>query len=90
MAVSEADLAVIDAVMVAGKPVAGVWSELRERLPHLFWTRCEASDVVEEPFRVYQAADLHLVDGGSGHCIQLTPDPAFATGLVLALRGDRS
>lgn len=62
-----------------------VLADLRRQFPHLSWTRCDASDVAEAPFRTYAGFDLHLLDGAD-HCVQLTEDPARATGLVIAQR----
>ncbi|MBB6254463.1 hypothetical protein [Nitrospirillum iridis] len=85
MVVSTEDLGLIDGLLA--RPVAdeGVFADLRVLLPHLSWTRCDASDVVEAPFRSYPSFDLHLLDGRD-HCVHLTPDPACATGVVLARR----
>ncbi|MDE1147279.1 MAG: hypothetical protein PW843_11775 [Azospirillaceae bacterium] len=84
MVVSAEDLGVIDGVMAA--PAAeGAFAILRQQLPHLAWTRCDATDVAEEPFRRYPAFDVHLLDGG-GHCVRLTAEPANATGVLLARR----
>ena len=88
MAVSNDDLAVIDAVLSGDKALSGAWLELRERLPHLSWSRCDAADVLEDPFRRYPGADLHLMDR-SAHCIRLTMDLGAATGVVLAQRSER-
>ena len=74
---------VIDRILSA-RPVDGpMLADLRRQFPHLSWTRCDASDVSEAPFRVYAGFDLHLLDGAD-HCVQLTEDPARATGLVIA------
>jgi hypothetical protein len=48
-------------------------------------TRCDASDVAETPFRAYPGFDVHLLDAAD-HCVQITTDPARATGIVLAKR----
>lgn len=62
---------------------AGI-AEARSRYPGLSFTCCEATDMAsEEPYQVYAAFDLYLVDG-SGHCWQLTGDPHTATGILLA------
>lgn len=58
---------------------------LRAALPRLTVTRCDAADLDQTPYRSYAGLDLHLVDG-SGHCWQITTDPAAATGIVLARR----
>ena len=75
----------IDEMLSAPEADAGVFAHLRSRFPHLSWTRCDASDVTEEPFRTYSRFDVHLVDR-SDHCVQITADPARATGIVLADR----
>jgi hypothetical protein len=84
MALSADELTQIDAMLVApGETHPFV--ELRRRFPHLSWTCCDASDVIETPFRVYEHFDIHLLDGAD-HCAQITSDPARATGVVLARR----
>ncbi|MEA1651202.1 hypothetical protein UAJ10_19515 [Nitrospirillum sp. BR 11164] len=86
MVVSTEDLGLIDGLLDMPAPADGVFADLRRHLPHLSWTRCDATDVAEEPFRRYPRFDLHLLDA-SDHCVRLTPDPAHATGVVLARRG---
>ena len=77
------DLEALDVLLaVAGGPDGAA---LRERFPRLSVTRCDAADLAESPYRSYPGFDLHLVNG-AGHCWQLTPDPAQATGIVLARR----
>ncbi len=83
MALDPNELMEIDQVLSAAG--ADVFAELRGRFPHLSWTRCDASDVTEEPFRSYSRFELHLVDR-TDHCVQITADPARATGIVLAKR----
>ncbi|GGF51911.1 hypothetical protein GCM10007301_09180 [Azorhizobium oxalatiphilum] len=86
MALAASELADIEALLNGAEAGgAGVIATLRGRFPHLSWTRCDASDVAETPFRTFAACDLHLLDGHD-HCVQLTNDPARATGLVLAMR----
>lgn len=85
MALAADELLVIDEVLSAPGADARVVAQLRSRFPHLSWTRCDASDVTEEPFRTYSRFDVHLVDR-SDHCVQITADPARATGIVLADR----
>ncbi len=56
---------------------------LRQQLPKLSLTRCDASDIdAETPFRAFPRFTLYLVDGAD-HCWKLTSDPARATGLVV-------
>ncbi|WP_211115144.1 hypothetical protein [Nitrospirillum amazonense] len=83
MALSVEDLGTLDAVLSAASEDA--FATLRRQLPHLAWTRCDASDVAEDPFRRYGGFDVHLLDG-SGHCVRLTAEPADATGVLLARR----
>jgi hypothetical protein len=84
MALSVDDLTEIDALLVA-PDAERPFSELRRRFPHLSWTCCDASDVTEAPFRVYERFEIHLLDSAD-HCSQITSDPARATGIVLARR----
>jgi hypothetical protein len=83
MAVSAEELAEIDRLLSNEAPVA--LSDLRSKFPHLSWTKCDASDVVEEPFRSYRFCDVHLLDAAD-HCVQVTSEPSRATGLILAYR----
>ena len=85
MALGADELNEIDKVLSASEAGASPLAELRSRFPHLTWMRCDASDVIEAPFRSYMRLDLHLIDG-SDHCVQITSDPARATGVVLAAR----
>ena len=85
MALSVDELSEIERVLAAPGTDAQVLVEVRRRFPHLSWTRCDASDVVEPPFRSHPRFDVHLLDGAD-HCAQLTADPARATGIVLAKR----
>jgi hypothetical protein len=41
--------------------------------------------VTETPFRSFSRFDIHLLDSAD-HCVQITVDPACATGIVLAAR----
>jgi hypothetical protein len=81
MAVSAEELAEIDRLLSNEATVA--LSDLRSRFPHLSWTRCDASDVIEPPFRSYRQCDVHLLDG-KDHCVQVTAQPECATGIILA------
>ena len=85
MAISEADLSVVEGALAAGAGSPAV-AALRQSLPHLSLTRCDASDVTEAPFRSFPDYELHLVDAAD-HCVTLTQDPARATGIVLARKG---
>jgi Family of unknown function (DUF6129) len=85
MALGVDDLTVIDELLSAAPAEGKTFSELRQRFPHLSWTRCDASDVVEVPFRTYGQFDLHLLDSAD-HCVRITTDPTQATGIILARR----
>ncbi len=85
MPLSVDDLTEIQGLLAASASDAGVVAELRRRFPSLSLTRCDASDVTETPFAVYDRFELHLVDTVD-HCATLTLDPSRATGLVLAQR----
>jgi hypothetical protein len=85
MALGPNELLEIDQVLSAPDADARVLAQLRGRFPHLSWTRCDASDVAESPFRSYSRFEVHLVDR-SDHCVQITADPERATGIVLATR----
>lgn len=84
MAVSEQDLNEINSMLSATED-AGVFAALRQRFPNLSWTRCDASDVTEEPFRTVSIYDIHLLDSAD-HCSHITNDPGRATGIILARR----
>ncbi|HTV33440.1 MAG TPA: hypothetical protein VME69_10135 [Methylocella sp.] len=85
MPISASDLAEIDAVLSSGETGAQPFAALRQKFPHLAWTRCDASDVTEAPFRVYPQYDIHLLDSHD-HCAHITTDPEHATGIILAKR----
>jgi hypothetical protein len=85
MALAPEELIEIDEVLSSPDAKAGVFAQLRGRFPHLSWTKCDASDVTESPFRSYPRFEIHLVDR-SDHCVQITTDPARASGIVLAER----
>lgn len=85
MALQADELTQIDQMLSAPDNAAGAVAELRRRFPHLSWTRCDASDVTEAPFRSYPGFDIHLLDTAD-HCAQITLDPARATGVIVAAR----
>ena len=58
---------------------------IQRLLPGFPLRQCDASDVLEEPFRSVGACDLHLLDTSS-HCIRVTDSPEEATGILLAAR----
>jgi hypothetical protein len=87
MALRADELTEIDKVLSGADAGADaqVLGELRRRFPHLSWTRCDAADVTETPFRTFSRYDVHLLDS-IDHCSHITADPARATGVVLAKR----
>lgn len=90
MALSDADLAQIEALLAASEVGAAAFADFRRRFPGLTLTRCDASDMgAEAPFRKYPRFNLYLVDGAD-HCWRLTRDPACATGIVVASRKVRA
>ena len=85
MALDADELVEIDRVLSDPGVDAGAFTELRRRFPHLSWTKCDASDMSETPFRSYSRFEIHLVDR-TDHCLQITADPMRASGIVLADR----
>jgi hypothetical protein len=83
MAVKAEELQEIEAMLANAD--ASVYGALRQKYPHLAWSRCDAEDVTEEPFRSFPAWDLHLFDV-SNHCPVVVNDPAAASGFILAAR----
>lgn len=86
MAIEESGIARIDALFAAlGSDVgADVLDQaLRRLLPGIECRHCEASDVLEEPFREAGTVDLHFLDTSSP-CIRVTAGPAEATAILLA------
>lgn len=62
-----------------------VIAELRRRIPGLLCLRCDASDVLEDPYRSFADFDLHLVNT-TNHCTEMTSDPLSATGILVAAK----
>lgn len=58
---------------------------LKDCFPGLSFVRLSASDIDEPPFRALADYNLYLLDARE-HCVQLTSDPAAATGVVVATR----
>lgn len=65
-------------------------ASLRQRFPGLHFTECSEDDISPR----YKAAfsvdgySLYLIAGASGHCLELTNDPAMATGILIASQVD--
>jgi hypothetical protein len=85
MAVSVEELTEIDKILSEAERAPLALSELRSKFPHLSWTKCDASDVIETPYRSYAHCDVHLLEQGD-HCVHVTSEPEEATGVVLAYR----
>lgn len=86
MALAADELLEIDRMLSDPGVGASVLAQLRGRFPHLSWTKCDAADLTEEPFRSYPRFEVHLVDR-SDHCLQITADPMRASGIVVASKG---
>jgi len=81
MALTVEQLGRIEALFDGADSAAG---EFRQQFPGVSMTRCDLSDMGDEPpFRQLSQFNLYLVDR-SEHCWRLTSDPARATGIVLA------
>jgi hypothetical protein len=85
MALSAEELTEIDQVLSGLAVDAPVVSEMKRRFPKLSWTRCDASDVIEAPYRSSTVYDIHLLNS-TDHCSQITTDLAKTTGIILAKR----
>ena len=85
MAIGAEDWKQIDLVLTSDIAGASAVAELRRSFPGLSWTRCDASDVTEAPFRTYPRFEVHLLDNAD-HCVRITTDPQQATGLIVADR----
>ena len=70
MALAEDELMEIDRALSAPDVDARVFTELRRRFPHLSWTKCDASDLTETPFKSYSRFEIHLVDR-TDHCLTI-------------------
>ncbi len=65
-------------------------ASIRQRFPDLHFSECGADDVSPnyQPALGVDGYDLYLIAGAPGHCLALTSDPAVATGVLIAARGD--
>jgi hypothetical protein len=85
MTIKTEELQEIETLVAAAKADASPYAALRQKFPHLAWSRCDSSDVLEAPFRSFEAYDLHLLDV-SDHCPTVVVDMDAATGFILATR----
>ncbi len=81
------ELARLDALVRAlkGQGAEAMAYGIAKLLPHIGMRRCDASDVLEDPYQSSGACDLHLLDA-SGHCIRVTDDPGQANAILIAER----
>ncbi len=63
---------------------------LRARFPGLHFSECSEDDVSPRyrPALTVDGYALYLVSGASGHCLEMSNDPAAATGLLIARLAD--
>jgi hypothetical protein len=85
MAINAQELQEIETLLTGAEADASVLLALRLKFPHLKWSRCDASDVLEEPYRSFNAYDLHLMDVRD-HCPVIVAHPEVAGGAILAAR----
>ena len=83
MAIKVEELQEIETLLATAD--ASTYATLRQKYPHLAWSRCDASDVIEEPFRSFPSYNVHLFDTRN-HCPVVVTDPAAASGMILAAR----
>lgn len=63
---------------------------LRQGFGKLHFTECSEDDISPR-YRPALDIDTHLlylISGASGHCLELTNDPAIATGILIAAKAD--
>jgi hypothetical protein len=84
MGIDEAALRDIEEI-VGQADSAAVMGALKLKYPRLAWLRCDASDVLETPYRQTEVIDLHLIGGGQ-HCPEVVSDASKATGFIIAAR----
>ncbi len=65
-------------------------ASLRAGFPGLHFTECSEDDISPRYKSALSLAehDLYLISGASGHCLELTNDPATATGILVATKVD--
>jgi len=63
---------------------ADVVPKLREQWASIHFTHCLEDELcLEKPVREGDTANVYVVDG-SEHCMKITSDPDFATGVLIA------
>ena len=65
---------------------------LRQAFPDLHFSECSEDDVSPRyrPAHDGEHFALFLITGASGHCLELTHDPAIATGILVAAKADEA
>ncbi len=65
-------------------------ASLRQRFPELHFTECSEDDISPRYKAAFSVSgfELYLISGASGHCLELTNDPASATGILVASKVD--
>lgn len=63
---------------------------LRRRFPELHFSECGEDDISPRYRPAFNVSgyDLYLISGATGHCLELTNDPAIATGILVAAKVD--
>lgn len=63
---------------------------LRHTFADLHFSECSEDDISPRfrPAAELAQHRLYLIAGANGHCLELTNDPAIATGILLAARAD--
>jgi len=86
MAMTQDDLARIEALLANARQEEQPLADFRQRFPGVSLTRCDAQDMSgEAAYREFPQFNLYLVDGRD-HCWHITDDPNTATGIVVAAR----
>lgn len=84
--ISSEQLAAVSQAVLADSSIAS----LRQGFPDLHFSECSEDDVSPR----YRAANeidgfaLYYITGATGHCLELTNDPAIATGVLVAAKVD--
>lgn len=67
-------------------------ASLRQAFPELHFSACSEDDVSPRYRPAYDGEHfaLYLITGASGHCLELTHDPAIATGILVAAKADEA
>lgn len=80
MALSADDISALDTLLGGAEAGKDAVMRVRQRLPGLSLTQCDASDIDhQQPFRDYPRFSVFLVDR-SRHCWSITGDATRATG----------